>query len=85
VKMCCLLLAAAAAAASCCLLLTHRGRYTCPSCAMNSNTPQWVERPVLLLETLNSMGYSMCRDAATTAAAADSHHQGAVQIGSEWC
>ena len=35
-----------------------------PSSALNSSTPQWVERPVLLLSTLKSMGYSMCNDAA---------------------
>jgi hypothetical protein len=47
------------------LLLTHLGKYTWPSCAINSNTPQCVVFPVALLETLKSIGYSMCSDAAT--------------------
>ena len=45
-------------------LLTQYGRYTCPSSAMNSKTPQCVLRPVFLFSTLNSIGYSMCSDAA---------------------
>ena len=35
-----------------------------PSSALNSSTPQCVERPVVLLSTLNSIGYSMCKEAA---------------------
>lgn len=43
--------------------LTQRGRYTCPSCAVNSSTLQWVEWPLARLVTLNSMGYSISREA----------------------
>jgi hypothetical protein len=40
--------------------LTQCGMYTTPSSATNSSTPQCVARPVVVLSTLNSMGYSTC-------------------------
>jgi hypothetical protein len=35
-----------------------------PSSATNSSTPQCVNLPVVVFSTLNSMGYSMCSEAA---------------------
>ena len=41
--------------------LTQYGKYILPSSATNSSTPQWVSRVVLVLVSLNSMGYWILR------------------------
>lgn len=54
---------------------TQYGMYIMPSSAMNSSTPQCVDRLLRLFSTLNNIGYSMCSDAAA-------HRHTRVKVGS---